>query len=348
MRVHTYLLNLSYTLPTNTLCTLSSVLYICMYTHYFLYTYTTYLYTIQVYCKDPHSAVKQTAEALTRMISNEILDEEAAEQMYNAQVAFLSQRSDIPFTSSSTGATNLTTPNKLQHTSLSSPNSNTFISPLSYTGAGGATATAAATTARATTTTTTGGGGNPLPADRSSLDPPVIPPVRNNALFPKSSSDSMLVGRYSNNAIVGGGIPYNSNNNYNSTNTYNNNINMTEASQGSRSPFGNFNNTTTTNNNNTTAAPYTNDQPAINQQYSTTFTPSHQPPHQHPPHPSSHNLTSPIQTTVTNPSGNLISSEVLLTSYFYEWNKKLFLTPDVGYDSYEDPLSVEGQARIYR
>ena len=299
--------------------------------------------------------MKQTAEALTRMISNEILDEEAAEQMYNAQVAFLSQRSDVPLTHS----TDLNTPNKLLHASLASPNSNTFISPISYTGgAGGAPTTTAATTTTTTTGSsggggagsTTGTGGSTLlsPPDRSSLDP--LPPVRNNALFPKSSSDSMLVGRYSNNANTtgGGGIPYN--NNYNNTNTYVNNINMTEASQGFRSPFGNFNSTTTTTNTAATAAPYTNEQPAINQQDSTTYTPSHQPQPLHPLHSSSHNITSPIQTTVKNPTGNLISlsSETLLTSYFYEWNKKLFLTPDVGYDSYEDPLSVEGQARIYR
>ena len=287
--------------------------------------------------------MKQTAEALTRMISNEILDEEAAEQMYNAQVAFLSPRSDIPFTT-----TDLKTPNKLQHPPLSSPYSNTFISPISYTGAGGApTATAAGSATGATTAS--GGGPHILsPADRSSLDPLPPAPVRNNALFPKSSSDSMLVGRYSNNnSTTGGGIPYNN------TNTYVNNINMTDASQGFRSPFGNFNSTTTpannTTNNSTSTAPYTNDQPATNQQYSTTYTPSHPPPTQPPQH-LSHNITSPIQTTVKNPTGNLISlsSETLLTSYFYEWNKKLFLTPDVGYDSYEDPLSVEGQARIYR
>ena len=37
-----------------------------------------------------------------------------------------------------------------------------------------------------------------------------------------------------------------------------------------------------------------------------------------------------------------------LISHFYEWNRKLFLTPDLGYDPYEDPLSREGQARVYR
>ena len=33
-----------------------------------------------------------------------------------------------------------------------------------------------------------------------------------------------------------------------------------------------------------------------------------------------------------------------LISHFYEWNRKLFLTPDHGYDPYEDPLSREGSS----
>ena len=65
----------------------------------------------------------------------------------------------------------------------------------------------------------------------------------------------------------------------------------------------------------------------------------------------------PGPTTTTKPASTTaapISTVVIapdpppLISHFYEWNRKLFLTPDLGYDPYEDPLSREGQARVYR
>lgn len=37
-----------------------------------------------------------------------------------------------------------------------------------------------------------------------------------------------------------------------------------------------------------------------------------------------------------------------LVSFLYEWQCKLFLVPDCGFDPFDDPMSIEGQARIYR
>jgi hypothetical protein len=37
-----------------------------------------------------------------------------------------------------------------------------------------------------------------------------------------------------------------------------------------------------------------------------------------------------------------------LVSFLYEWQRKLFLVPDCGFDPFDDPMSLEGQARIYR
>jgi hypothetical protein len=37
-----------------------------------------------------------------------------------------------------------------------------------------------------------------------------------------------------------------------------------------------------------------------------------------------------------------------LTSYLYDWSRKLFLSPALGYEPYSDPLSIEGCNRLFR
>jgi hypothetical protein len=41
-------------------------------------------------------------------------------------------------------------------------------------------------------------------------------------------------------------------------------------------------------------------------------------------------------------------SEMSLKSWLYDWNKKLFMQPDLGYDPFEDPLSIEGSIKLLK
>jgi len=43
-----------------------------------------------------------------------------------------------------------------------------------------------------------------------------------------------------------------------------------------------------------------------------------------------------------------MENDPLLISHLYDWSKKLFLTPDDGYDAYSDDISEEGNNRLYR
>ncbi len=43
-----------------------------------------------------------------------------------------------------------------------------------------------------------------------------------------------------------------------------------------------------------------------------------------------------------------MENDPLLVSHLYDWSKKLFLTPDDGYDAYSDDMSEEGNNRLYR
>jgi WD40 repeat protein len=49
-----------------------------------------------------------------------------------------------------------------------------------------------------------------------------------------------------------------------------------------------------------------------------------------------------------DPITQAIRQEPALASYFYEWHRKQFLAPDLGYAPEEDPLSVEGRSKMFR
>ena len=44
----------------------------------------------------------------------------------------------------------------------------------------------------------------------------------------------------------------------------------------------------------------------------------------------------------------LLLPDAALTSYLYDWSRKLFRIPQAGYEPYSDPLSAEGRSRLHR
>jgi hypothetical protein len=59
--------------------------------------------------------------------------------------------------------------------------------------------------------------------------------------------------------------------------------------------------------------------------------------------------TSLFDVGTTKPSmPSVYDMDSALLSHFYDWNRKLFIESDCGYDEVEDPLSEPGQNKLFR